>query len=94
MTEVVRAPVLAVPAAASRAGTASPWRRAFAYALLIAVTFVLLYPLLWMVASSLRPDSEIFHSTSLIPQAPTLDAYRRGWNGLSEIGRASCRERV
>ena len=83
MTEVVRAPVLAVPAAASRAGTASPWRRAFAYALLIAVTFVLLYPLLWMVASSLRPDSEIFHSTSLIPQAPTLDAYRRGWNGLS-----------
>ncbi|MCV9936843.1 carbohydrate ABC transporter permease [Boseaceae bacterium BT-24-1] len=36
-----------------------------------------------MVASSLRPDSEIFHSTSLIPQAPTFDAYSRGWNGLS-----------
>jgi multiple sugar transport system permease protein len=83
MTEVVRAPAIALPAAASRADSASPWRRTFAYALLIAVTFVLLYPLLWMVASSLRPDSEIFHSTSLIPQAPTLDAYRRGWNGLS-----------
>ena len=83
MTEVVRAPAIALPAAASRADRASPWRRAFAYALLTAVTFVLLYPLLWMVASSLRPDSEIFHSTSLIPQAPTLDAYRRGWNGLS-----------
>ncbi|RXT55449.1 sugar ABC transporter permease [Bosea sp. Tri-44] len=83
MTEVVRAPAIAFPAAPSRADSASPWGRAFAYALLLAVTFVLLYPLLWMVASSLRPDSEIFHSTSLIPQAPTFDAYRRGWNGLS-----------
>ena len=83
MTDVVRAPAVVFPAAASRAAIASPWRRAFAYALLIAATFVLLYPLLWMVASSLKPDSEIFHSTSLIPQAPSLDAYRRGWAGLS-----------
>nr|WP_246711922.1 carbohydrate ABC transporter permease [Phyllobacterium myrsinacearum] len=43
----------------------------------------MLYPLLWMVSSSLKPENEIFSTTSLIPQNFTLEAYRRGWNGLS-----------
>ncbi|WP_083203872.1 carbohydrate ABC transporter permease [Ensifer adhaerens] len=72
---------------ASRADAAepsvSPWKRALLYALLVAVSFLLLYPLLWMVASSFKPDSEIFTSTGLIPSEPTVDAYRRGWSGLS-----------
>jgi multiple sugar transport system permease protein len=62
---------------------ASPWKRAVLYALLVAVSFIMLYPLLWMVASSFKPDAEIFTSTGLVPQEPSLDAYRRGWNGLS-----------
>jgi multiple sugar transport system permease protein len=57
--------------------------RALLYALLIAVSFIMLYPMLWMVASSFKPDNEIFTSTSLIPQDFTIDAYRRGWTGLS-----------
>nr|WP_235984206.1 carbohydrate ABC transporter permease [Mesorhizobium neociceri] len=57
--------------------------RALIYALLIAVSFIMLYPMLWMVASSFKPDNEIFTSTSLIPQDFSLDAYRRGWTGLS-----------
>jgi multiple sugar transport system permease protein len=61
----------------------SPWARAFLYALLVAISFLMLYPLLWMIASSFKPDDEIFTSTSLIPLAPTAEAYRRGWNGLS-----------
>ena len=47
------------------ASTASPWKRALLYALLVAVSFLMLYPLLWMVASSFKPDSEIFTSTGL-----------------------------
>lgn len=43
----------------------------------------MLYPLLWMVSSSFKPDNEIFTSSSLIPNAFSLDSYRRGWNGLS-----------
>lgn len=57
--------------------------RALLYALLIAVSFIMLYPMLWMVASSFKPDNEIFTSTSLIPQDFSIDAYRRGWSGLS-----------
>ncbi|MBZ6079045.1 carbohydrate ABC transporter permease [Microvirga puerhi] len=57
--------------------------RAVLYAGLIAVSFAMLYPLLWMVSSSFKPDNEIFSSWSLIPKAFSLDAYSRGWNGLS-----------
>ena len=57
--------------------------RALAYAALLAMSFVMLYPLLWMISSSFKPENQIFSTGSLIPQDFTLDAYRRGWNGLS-----------
>lgn len=53
------------------------------YLLLIFVTVATLFPLLWGVASSLRTDQELFKyampftAKTLIPQEPTLDAYRR-----------------
>ncbi|PJF08733.1 carbohydrate ABC transporter permease [Pseudorhodobacter sp. MZDSW-24AT] len=49
------------------------------YALLIAVGFVMLYPLLWLVGASFKTNSEIFGSIGFIPEAPTLDGYRKGW---------------
>lgn len=57
--------------------------RTLIYCALVAVSFVMLYPLLWMVSSSFKPENEIFSTTSLIPQTFTLEAYGRGWNGLS-----------
>ncbi|WP_248305376.1 MULTISPECIES: carbohydrate ABC transporter permease [unclassified Devosia] len=42
----------------------------------------MLYPLLWMLSASVRPENEIFNATSLWPSEWSLDAYRRGWNGL------------
>ncbi|MBA8880997.1 carbohydrate ABC transporter permease [Phyllobacterium myrsinacearum] len=57
--------------------------RTLIYCGLVVVSFIMLYPLLWMVSSSLKPENEIFSTTSLIPQNFTLEAYRRGWNGLS-----------
>lgn len=42
----------------------------------------MLYPLLWMLASSFKPESEIFGNASLLPSSFSLDAYRRGWAGL------------
>lgn len=60
-----------------------PFRRALIYAGLMAVSFVMLYPLLWMVSASFKPENEIFTTTSLIPETFSTDAYKRGWNGLS-----------
>ncbi len=49
---------------------------------LCAASLVMLYPLLWMVASSLKPNDAIFQSVSLFPAHPDIAAYPRGWTGL------------
>ena len=60
-------------------------RRVFsviAHVALIAASIVMLYPLLWMLSASFRPQDEIFSSSSIIPSHLTVDAYVRGWQGL------------
>lgn len=57
-------------------------RKAIALIVLVAACVIMIYPLAWMVASSFKPNGEIFTSRSLIPMDATLDAYIRGWSGL------------
>jgi multiple sugar transport system permease protein len=49
---------------------------------LAACSLIMIYPLLWMVASSLKPDNEIFGNLSLIPTRLQPENYSEGWNGL------------
>ncbi|MBZ9938820.1 carbohydrate ABC transporter permease [Mesorhizobium sp. BR1-1-16] len=42
----------------------------------------MLYPLLWMLSASFRPENEIFTATSLWPSSWSLASYFRGWTGL------------
>ena len=61
------------------------WRRVrsvLAHALLIGASILMLYPLLWMLAASVRPQSEIFSSSSIIPSEISFDAFVRGWEGV------------
>jgi multiple sugar transport system permease protein len=51
------------------------------HAVVIAVLVVMLYPLLWMLAASLRPNNEIFGSLGILSGRYTLDNYRQGWTG-------------
>jgi multiple sugar transport system permease protein len=71
-------------------GRAQRWRvepRSIVYhAAIIGFGFVMLYPLLWMIASSLKPADEVFSTvTSLIPRHFTLDNYVQGWAGFGGI---------
>ena len=43
-----------------------------AHMLLIGASILMLYPLLWMLAASFRPENEIFSSNSLIPSSVSL----------------------
>jgi len=67
-------------------GAAAPGRKRLTSILihvaLIGASIVMLYPLLWLLAASVRPENEIFSSASIIPSSFSLDAYFRGWNGL------------
>lgn len=49
---------------------------------LILFAIVMLYPLLWMLASSFKPVAEIFAEPGLIPKAFTLDNYANGWEAV------------
>ncbi len=49
---------------------------------LIAFGLVMLYPLLWMIASSFKPDAIIFREPGLWPTDVTLENYTEGWNAL------------
>jgi len=50
---------------------------------LILLGFVMLYPVLWMVVSSLRPGDEIFRSPGLVLDSLHTENYAEGWNALS-----------
>lgn len=53
-----------------------------AHALLIGASILMLYPLLWLLAASFKPDNQIFN-TGIWPTADwDIDAYFRGWNAM------------
>lgn len=60
------------------------WPRGLLHVFLIAGALLMMYPLIWMISSSFKPDSEIFTNLSLIPRSPTIANYTKGWNGLGQ----------
>lgn len=70
-------------AATGFAGTkAGRYRRLTKHLLLIAVSLVMLYPVLWMLSSSFKEPGEIFTNQGLFAKTWTLDNYVQGWNAL------------
>ncbi|MBZ2195509.1 carbohydrate ABC transporter permease [Occultella gossypii] len=55
-------------------------RRVAMHVLLILLALGMLYPLLWMIVSSLRDNSAIFSDASLALRNLSLDNYARGWD--------------
>lgn len=49
---------------------------------LMLFSVVMLYPLFWLTASSLKPENEIFGSLSLWPSSFQFDNYTKGWFAL------------
>jgi|SRR5688572_10592398 multiple sugar transport system permease protein len=59
------------------------WRTAIVkHVLLILASFGMLYPLLWMISSSFKPEAEIFGNLSLLPETIVLNNYVEGWHAL------------
>jgi multiple sugar transport system permease protein len=56
--------------------------RALRHLALIAAVVVSLYPILWMIVSSLRPDGFIFGNASLVLDTFEIENYTGGWNAL------------
>jgi ABC-type glycerol-3-phosphate transport system permease component len=55
-------------------------REAITTVILIPITFLWIYPFLWMVSAALKTNNEIFRSTlSLVPQAWQWQNFERAW---------------
>lgn len=44
---------------------------------------LMLYPVLWMIGSSLKPSDQIFTQIGLWPETITFEHYAKGWAGMS-----------
>jgi multiple sugar transport system permease protein len=53
------------------------------FIIIILGAVIMIYPLIWMVASSFKPELLIFRDKSLIIRQFTVEHYIRGWNGVS-----------
>ena len=68
-------------------GATPIWRKRLtsvvSHVLLIAASILMLYPQLWMLSASFRPENEIFSANSLISSSVSTHGYVSGWFGLS-----------
>ncbi|WP_337102648.1 carbohydrate ABC transporter permease [Paenibacillus sp. YIM B09110] len=55
------------------------------HVLIILFGIAMLYPVLWLISSSFKPNDMIFTQTGLWPKVFTLDNYRKGWQGLQDV---------
>ena len=52
---------------------------------MIALTAIVLYPLVWMGAAAFKPNSEFGGQTSLLPQNPTIDNFVKVFAGVGGV---------
>jgi len=70
------------PSAEFGSGRRGTGRTLAYHAVLRLASLAMLYPLFWMLASSFKPEDEIFGNASLWPTSFSLQSYWRGWSGL------------
>jgi multiple sugar transport system permease protein len=63
----------------------SVYRRVLLHTLLIASSFAMIYPILWMLASSFKETSTIFSDPSLLPRNWYFENYKIGWTGIPKV---------
>lgn len=60
------------------------------HALIISFAFIMIYPLIWMVASSFKPTNTIFATAArLFPEKATMENYIHGWQGIGKTSFSS-----
>jgi multiple sugar transport system permease protein len=60
-------------------------RHTLTHLFIIALGMVMIYPILWMIISSFKPNNMIFSDPGLIPKAVTIENYISGWKGYAGV---------
>lgn len=73
------------PAGTRRRRKRKTWQSVVWFVVLLALTAIVLYPLVWMFFSTFKPNSEFGQNIGLIPDNPTLDNYFKITEGIAGI---------
>ncbi|HJA05082.1 MAG TPA: carbohydrate ABC transporter permease [Candidatus Microbacterium stercoravium] len=65
--------------------TRKKWQTVIWFIALLAITAIVIYPLLWLFASTFKPNSEFGQNQSLIPLNPTLANYDTVMDGIGGV---------
>lgn len=79
VTSAAAARGLPAEPAPTRRRRSNPVRSTLKHVGLVALSLVMIYPLIWLVVSSLKPNSEIFRDLSIFTTDLTVDNYVHGW---------------
>jgi multiple sugar transport system permease protein len=60
-------------------------RHALTHIFIIVLGLVMIYPVIWMVVSSFKPNNLIFSDPGLFPSSVTVDNYISGWKGYAGV---------
>jgi multiple sugar transport system permease protein len=58
-------------------------RHTLTHLFIIALGLVMIYPVVWMIVSSFKPNNMIFSDPGIIPRAVTIENYISGWKGYA-----------
>ncbi|TQJ30065.1 carbohydrate ABC transporter permease [Microbacterium sp. SLBN-146] len=73
------------PAPQRRRVKRGTWQTVVWFVVLIAITAVVLYPLVWLLFSTFKPNSEFGSNLGLLPDAPTVDNYIKVMEGIAGV---------
>jgi multiple sugar transport system permease protein len=67
-------------------GLKKKWQSLLYHSVIFVMGTIMLYPILWLIASSFKTHTEIFQNArSLIPRQFNFDNYIQGWKGFGNI---------
>jgi multiple sugar transport system permease protein len=58
-------------------------RQTLTHLFIIALGLFMVYPIIWMITSSFKPNNMIFSDPGLIPKTLTIENYIEGWKGYA-----------
>ncbi len=73
------------PSATRRPVKRKTWQTVIWLIVLLALTAIVLYPLLWLFFSTFKPNAEFGQNAGLIPNNPTIDNYIKVMDGIAGV---------
>ncbi len=61
------------------------WQTVIWFIVLLAITAVVLYPLIWLLLATFKPNAEFGQNMGLIPNNPTIDNYLKVSEGIAGV---------